>query len=234
MVNGIDVSKYQGAIDWQRVKASGIQFAAVRASIGALKADETFVVNFDGARAAGLDVTCYHVVRNDAEALPQYDLFRRTIGTRWPDLPPVLDVELPAQGSVAEKLVTLRRTVELGEMIKRDFRAYPIIYTAAWWLDGVYTAYKQAERDLFAWLTARPLWLASYTQQPRTLNAAPNVIAIWQYTNEGRVDGIPAPVDRDLFIGGDDVYEALKAAMRKPEKRTVTLSGEGLRVTVEI
>lgn len=233
MIHGIDVSKYQGKIDWQRVKSSGVRFVAVRASIGTVKADETFAENFDNARAAGLDVTFYHVVRQDADARQQYDFLRKTAGTRWPDLPPVLDVELPAQGGVAEKLVTLKRAVEMGEMIKQDYRAFPIIYTAAWWFDGVYTAYKKTERALFDWVTARPLWIASYTPQPRTLNAAPSIVAIWQYTSEGRVDGINAQVDRDLFVGGDDMYDALKATMKRATKRVATVSADWVKITVE-
>ncbi len=184
-MRGIDVSSYQGQIDFQKVADSGIRFCAVRSGISNDRVDEAFARNFSGARMAGLDVTWYHVIRHDAPVDEQYRNMRAIVQDRKPALPLVLDVELPASGPVSDKLKTLRNARAFAEMVKRDYGHEPIVYTGAWWLDPLYEAEAAREGELFAWLFSAPLWLASYTPAPRFLSGAPGKIAFWQYSNKG-------------------------------------------------
>lgn len=236
-MRGIDVSVYQGKIDWQAVADSGIRFVAVRCGISNDRADANFVQNFDGARMAGLDVTWYHVIRHDAPVDEQYRNMRAIVQDRKPALPLVLDVELPASGPVSDKLKTLRNARAFAEMVKRDYGHAPAIYTAAWWFDPLYGAEAARDGELFAWLFNSTLWLASFTSAPRFLAGAPGKIAFWQHSNKGRVPGINADVDLDIFCGGEALYEALKAAVTpkvEPPPRRVELSGDGFKVSVEL
>jgi GH25 family lysozyme M1 (1,4-beta-N-acetylmuramidase) len=74
-VPGIDVSRYQGTVNWKAVADAGFRFAVVRATLWNVKIDETFETNWNGARSAGLLVSAYHVVKADVAAAAQIDFF---------------------------------------------------------------------------------------------------------------------------------------------------------------
>src|SRR5215831_6660124 len=93
-VEGIDVSVYQGAIDWSRVAAAGVEFAYIRVGDGLRPVDARFTDNWTGARAAGVARGAYQFFRQDADAIAQADLFVDTIGVLdGDDLSPAIDVE---------------------------------------------------------------------------------------------------------------------------------------------
>src|SRR3972149_3739370 len=99
---GIDVSRWQGTIDWPSVKAAGKVFAFIRASMGATGIDERFTANWQGGRAAGLLVGAYHYLPKEALGAAQADQFiaqLRQQGAGYGDLPPVVDVE-PRSGEI--------------------------------------------------------------------------------------------------------------------------------------
>ncbi len=200
---GVDVSKYQGDINWMKVSnafvnGEQIRFAIVRSTIGILKKDEYFDRNFDGARAVGLAVSWYHVVRNDATADDQLAYMLEAVGNRVPDLPITLDVELPRDGSIHARLITCETALTMATLLRRS--GYGVsVYTARWWMQPVIDQYPQSSilRDLARF----DLHVAHYAQV--TSPIIPSMwrqATIWQFTDKGKIDGVNANVDLNRFL----------------------------------
>jgi GH25 family lysozyme M1 (1,4-beta-N-acetylmuramidase) len=194
---GIDVSYYQGDIDWQAARNDGVRFAFIRVSDGTGFEDPKFQQNWDGARAAGILRGVYQFFRSDDDPIAQADLLLTRMGTLEPDdLPPVADVESTdgvGNGARVDKLRTWLDRVEQGS------GAQPIIYTGGYfWQDNVGT-------DEF---NDHPLWHAGYTG-----GTCPSTVAnqwpdwtFWQFGSTGSVAGISGNVDENRFNGS---YEQL-------------------------
>jgi GH25 family lysozyme M1 (1,4-beta-N-acetylmuramidase) len=190
---GIDVSKWQGAIDWESVADSGIAFAFVRVSDGLTHRDPRFAENWAGAQEAGLMVGAYQFFRPDQDPKAQADLLVAEMGTLGAThLPPVIDVEDDGGLSPAQ----IEDAIEVWiDRVQSKTGVTPIIYTGAYfWRDNVAS-------DAFP---DHPLWVAHYTED------CPYVPAPWsrwqfhQYTDSGHVDGIDENVDRNHFNGSLD------------------------------
>lgn len=188
---GIDVSKWQGNIDWARVKAAGVKYAFIRVSDGIATIDEKFVPNWVGAGAQGIPRGVYQFFRPHRDPIAQADividhLLEHGVG----ELPPVIDVEATNDQTPE----TIARNVGLWiDRVESALGVTPIIYTGRYfWNDNVrsnaYSSY--------------PLWIAHYTSA-----ACPNIPdawgrwAFWQYSSTGRVDGIAGDVDMNRFNG---------------------------------
>jgi uncharacterized protein (TIGR03382 family) len=191
-VKGIDVSVYQGTINWAQVKADGVVYALVRVSDGLNTIDSKFAANWSGSRNAGVLHGAYQFFRPSQDPIAQADLLLSKIGTlQADDLPPVIDVEAAdglAPATVASKVKMWVNHVK--QAIGRD----PIVYTGFYfWRDSV------GNLDL----SASPLWHAQYTTA-----ACPNINSppwttwhFWQYTSTGRVTGISGNVDVNRWNG---------------------------------
>lgn len=105
---GVDVSHYQGSIDWAAVAADGIDFAYIKATEAGDWVDETFATNWEGARAAGLDVGAYHFFTFCRTGADQAANFLRTVPDHA-DLPPAVDLEFPNNCSERPSKVDLQR-----------------------------------------------------------------------------------------------------------------------------
>jgi uncharacterized protein (TIGR03382 family) len=190
-VKGIDVSYYQGTIDWSKVAGAGVKFAFIRASDGDNFDDPSFATYWSGSRAAGVIHGAYQFFRPEQDPIAQADLLLSKIGTLQPDdLPPVLDVEV-ADGVGASALAAgVKKWVDhVAAAIGRP----PIIYTGYYfWQDSVGGA------DM----TSSPLWHAQYTTASCPTIADPwTNWALWQYTSTGSVAGIGGSVDVDRWNG---------------------------------
>lgn len=189
-VSGLDVSRWQGEINWPRVAAEGHRFVFIRASIGATYVDPLFAQNWAGAMGAGLLVSAYHVMRFDQEPEAQIDHFLTVLGGRVPDLPPALDLERTDHANAAE--ITAHVGVALQRLESRT-GTRPLIYTARWWWHRyIRTSVRWANYDL---------WIASYTAEP-LLPRDWTRWRFWQHTASGRVAGISGrTVDLNWFNG---------------------------------
>jgi len=186
MIPGIDVSHYQGEIDWQAVKDSGIQFAFVKATDGATSVDPMFSKNVALANAAGVPIGAYHFFRGGPAECWNFTAEERAFRSLL-KLPPVIDVELDTI-SIAQLIDFLR---EFG----KQSLPKAIIYT------------DRALAGLMGEpLTSLPLWLAEYgVAEP---SPAPwSSWTFWQY-GAGRVPGISTMVDLDWFNGTADELAA--------------------------
>ena len=186
---GIDVSYYQEAIDWPRVRRAGIRFAFIRLSDGAQLRDTRFATNWAEARRAGVVRGAYQFFRPDQSALAQADLMIATLQNGDPgDLPPVIDIEV--DGGLHPTVVAARAQQWI-ERVRDKLGVEPIVYTGSdLWRSG------GAEP-----LGTQPLWVAHYTQNCPTLPPPWTRWRFWQHTDRGAVPGIAGPVDLDLFAG---------------------------------
>ncbi len=207
-VDGVDTSTYQhpgGApIDWKALRASGVEFATVRATRSLNVKDPYLATDLEAARTAGLAVAPYHfyTAATGATGPAQADFFIAAVrttgytGSRPGDLPPVLDLErmddgtgrCPTYASVADVTAWLDR-------VEAAFGRKPVIYTQKSFLDdcmGSTTAF-----------SSYALQLADYRQsitQPPLPNGSTSWL-MWQYTESARYDAIKAPVNADVFNG---------------------------------
>jgi lysozyme len=185
---GIDVSSYQGAVDWPRVRAAGVVFAFARVSDGIEVVDQRFAENYAAMKRAGLRRGAYQFFRASADPRAQADLLLAAIRPLGrPDLPLVADVET-ADGMPPEEL-RARLARWLAHVERRTGRR-PIVYTSP--------AMGAALGGQFG---AHPLWVAHYQVDCPTLPAGWERWTFWQHASDGRVAGVSGPVDLDLFPG---------------------------------
>jgi lysozyme len=203
IVPGIDVSRYQGTVNWRVVADAGFKFAVVRATLWDVKLDETFETNWQGARANGLLVSAYNVIKPDVPAAAQIDCFAQAlVGHKW-DLPPVLDIERDDGQTPQQITQCVRESLRLSE---QRFGRKPIVYTAKWfWNKFVLPSSEWAQYDL---------WVASYGAAEVVLPDAWPTWRIWQYTGNGHAPGIAGEVDLNWFNGSyDDLLKYCRATV---------------------
>jgi GH25 family lysozyme M1 (1,4-beta-N-acetylmuramidase) len=191
-VKGIDVSYYQGTINWTAVKNDGVKYAFIRVSDGLNTPDTKFSANWSGSRNAGIYHGAYQFFRPSQDAIAQADLLLSKIGNQLApdDLPPVIDVEA-TDGMSASAVAS--GVHEWVQHVTQALGRRPIIYTGKYfWQDNVGDADE----------TASPLWHAQYTSAscPNIADAWPSW-AIWQYSSSGSVAGISGNVDMDRWNG---------------------------------
>jgi GH25 family lysozyme M1 (1,4-beta-N-acetylmuramidase) len=195
---GIDVSHWQGEIDWTRVAEAGKAFAFLKATDDVDYMDPTFAANRAGARANGIAVGAYHFARPDASAGDARQEAQHFVDVANPqpgDLLPVLDIETSKgldQAGVAQWARTWVSTV------KELTGVTPFVYTSP---------YGWAERTGDTPLLARdgaPLWVAHWGVSSPTLPANGwdgHGWIVWQHTSTGHVHGISGNVDLDRLAG---------------------------------
>ncbi|MBS1120418.1 MAG: Lyzozyme (1,4-beta-N-acetylmuramidase) [Deltaproteobacteria bacterium] len=190
-VKGIDVSKYQGTIDWAAVKNDGVEFAFVRVSDGLTFIDAKFDANWTGSRAQGVLHGAYQFFRPEQDPIAQADLLLSRMGPlQVDDLPPVIDVE--ADGGLPPDQVAASVRIWVEHVTAAIGRA-PIIYT------GFYFWRSHVGTEDF---TSSPLWHAQYSSAECPTIAPPwTDWAFWQYTSSGSVAGITGNVDTNRFNG---------------------------------
>jgi lysozyme len=188
---GIDVSKYQGTIDWNRVRNAGVTFAFIRVSDGVTYKDPKFASNWTNAKAAGVIRGAYQFFRPAQSVTAQANLFLQAIGTYQPgDLPPVIDVEATGGLSPSQIASRVRQWVDI---VEQATGVTPIVYTGKYfWRDEVGGP---------ASFEPNPLWIAQYTSKCPDIPSPWTRWMFWQHSDRGRVDGIQGNVDVNKFNG---------------------------------
>jgi len=193
MIKGIDVSTHQGKIDWTRVKNDGIGFVLIKATEGVGFVDEKKSANEAGARSVGLPCGFYHFARPDtqsgsstqsaiADAQAEADALLSVAFPKTGDLLPVLDLETP--GLPPARMVAW--TKAWLERVAERIGAKPILYT----FPGFWSKLGNTKE-----LGSYPLWIAHWRVDAPQLPAGWRRYAIWQYADDGHVDGISGRVD---------------------------------------
>ena len=198
---GVDVSDHQHQIDWNAVKADGVDFAFIRvgyrgATEGDLYLDEMFRTNLDGAHAAGLDCGVYFFsqAQTPAEAVEEAEFVLTQLnGT---------NLEYPVSFDTEEKVLNLEssRTTGLNSHEMTSIaNAFCNRIEQAGYTTNIYGNARDLSRFNFADLQNRPIWWAQYAVDQPTANVD---IALWQYTESGHVNGIDGGADLSIDLTG--------------------------------
>jgi GH25 family lysozyme M1 (1,4-beta-N-acetylmuramidase) len=189
-VKGIDVSYFQGTINWNAVKNDGVKYAFIRVSDGTGFIDPKFSQNWNGAKNAGVLRGAYQFFRSDDDPIAQANILINKVGGRLGpnDLPPVVDVESTDGVSASTRRQRLNRWLN---HVEAKLGVKPIIYTGPYfWQDNVGGDFNDHK-----------LWVAHYgTNCP----LVPGNWSRWtfhQHTSSGSVNGIGGNVDMNRFNG---------------------------------
>lgn len=191
---GVDVSSHQQEIDWELVAANGVEFAMIRVGYrgyteGEIQPDDYFVQNIEGARAAGLDVGVYFFSQalDEQEAIDEANYVLEQIKDYLLSYPVIFDwedIEADARTDGMDSVQLTKNAIAFCDTIEQaGYRA------------GVYfnQRFGYEEFDLES-LQDYVFWLAEYNDTP----SFSFHFQIWQYCNDGRVDGIKTDVDLNL------------------------------------
>lgn len=192
---GVDVSAHQGAIDWETVKAAGVDFAILRCGFrgygsGALAVDEYFDRNIQGALAAGIEVGVYFYSQaiSVEEAVEEAEMTLALIGDSPVTYPVVYDWEVVPEDSARTDSVTV-------EMLTECTRAYCNTIKAAGLRPMVYQNKRTSLLKLdLPQLTGYDFWLAEYNDEATYFYD----YRIWQYCSDGKIPGISGDVDLNI------------------------------------
>ncbi len=199
-VHGVDVSKYQGAIDWQAVKDSGVSFAFIKATEGSDRTDSKFQYNWAAAKAAGVPRGAYHFVYWCRQPQEEIGNFASVVPNEPDALPPVLDVEAtPTSGTCKRTLYreeVLRDMKDMLTQMERHYGKRPIIYSSV----DFYQAILHSDA-----LSEYPIWVRSTKYHPK-VRYGDRKWTFWQYRSDGRVPGIVGAVDQNTFNGTADQW----------------------------
>ena len=192
---GIDVSKFQGTIDWDKVKKSGVEFAMIRAGYrsygkGVITDDDNMKQNISGASKAGLDVGVYFFSQavTIAEANEEADYVLSKIKGYTVNYPIVMDLEEIANDSYRQENLTPKELTDICIAFCDKIKAAgytPMVYSN---LKG-FVANLELER-----LNSYEKWFAYYD----TELYFPYQLSMWQYSESGKVDGITGNLDLDI------------------------------------
>lgn len=198
-IHGIDVSKYQGVINWELVRNmedGGVKlgFVFMKATEGKDRVDHRFERNWSAAKKVGIVRGAYHFFNPYKDGKEQAEHFIEHVKLEKGDLPPVLDIE--TIGSVSERELRKRAKTFL-DILERHYRVKPIIYTSV----------KFYEHRLGDEFNEYPLWVAHYLQFD-----APRINRewqLWQHSEKGQVSGIKGNVDFNVFNGDSAEFRML-------------------------
>jgi lysozyme len=190
MLLGIDVSDFQGKINWPAVAKAGCTYGFAKATEGATLVSDTFAANWAGMKAAGLKRGAYHFFHAAKDPIVQANLFIKTVPFQPGDLPPVLDVET-AEGVGSADLS--KRILQWLNTVQVATKRQPIIYTSYnFWHDNLNNS------DGFR---GHPLWIAQYEVDQPELPGNWDQWTFWQYSEAGTIAGVAGPVDVNKFNG---------------------------------
>lgn len=185
---GIDVSEWQGNIDFKKVKEDGIQIVYIRAGQGFSYEDSKFERNYKEAKKQGLKIGAYHYVtaRNEEEAKQQATFFVSLVSNKKIDAKLAMDFEYFPDLSKSEiNKISLAFIKEVEKLSGKDVIVYSDAYNANNTFEGEITNY--------------PLWIAQYGVEEPQNNGNWSYWEGFQYTDRGRVSGISGNVDKDKY-----------------------------------
>lgn len=186
---GLDISGYQGKINWEKLgkikENVPVSFIIIRATAGKNHQDKQFAVNWQKAKEKGIIRGAYHYYRPNENSELQAKNFINHVNLEKGDLPPVVDLE---EHSVVQSMTSLKKGLKNWcDIIEKEYGVKPIIYTS----EKFYLSYLNSST-----FNKYPLWIANHKNRPLLNN-----FLIWQFTSTGRVDGINTYVDINMLNG---------------------------------
>lgn len=198
-IHGIDISKYQGKINWPElatttVNGKTLQFVFIKATEGETLTDVKFKKNWREAKKSGFKRGAYHYYKPNINASNQALFFVKNVTLSSGDLPPVLDIEETGYKTKKQLQADIRKWLKIVEL-KSGIQ--PIIYVNL----HFYNLYIKDEFDDYL------VWIAHYnTPQPRMSDRNWH---FWQHTDKGKVGGIKHYVDLNVFNGSLEELNAI-------------------------
>ena len=229
-MKGIDVSVHNGDIDWQKVKADGIDFAILRAGYGklAVQKDKKFEDNYAGAKAAGIPVGAYwySYAMDEDEARQEADVFLSVIKGKQFEFPVYYDVEEKKQFDLGK------------EKVSAIMRAFLERVESAGYFTGLYGSASSLTTHTADDIKSRyTIWLAHWVNQTNYSGA----YAVWQYSEKGKVEGISGNVDLDTctkdfptIIKGKGLNGFGAAKSAPAEEKSVDKQDTAVTATIKI
>ncbi len=240
MTVGIDVSYYQGNINWNKVKAAGVKFAIIRCGYSTLakgekNQDVKFLDYIKGAKAAGIKVGVYYFSQAISlkEARDEAEFAARIIQSSGvkPDLPVFMDVEI-VSNSIYSRMISAKLSKEAETSICRTFCE---TIEAKGYRAGVYSSMNYLYTRMNADELARDyiIWLAHYTNKTTYTGD----YTFWQHGSTGTVNGISGGVDCNIWYAADDFSAnssckdaGVKTGWQKENGNTVYLDQDGQKL----
>jgi GH25 family lysozyme M1 (1,4-beta-N-acetylmuramidase) len=219
---GLDVSSYQGNVNWSQVAANGAQFAFSKATEGTYYTNPYFTQQYQGAAGQGLIRGAYHfAIPNNSSGAAQADYFVGN-GGAWPadnnTLPGVLDIEYNPYGATCYGLSQTQMVSWVASFVneyRTDTGRWPVIYTTTdWWTTCTGNSASFAGQD--------PLWIANYSSSPAPLPSGWSFYTFWQYADSGVFPG-----DQDTFNGSTAQLATLAANVDPVTAYYQQLGGSG-------
>lgn len=201
VLNGIDVSKWQQAIDWATVKASGIKFAMLRLAHGTSK-DIQFENYYKGALEQGIPVGiyCYTLAKSVEEGIEEANYLLELLDGKPLTYPIALDLESDNQIKNMTKAQRTKLILEYKKIIEEAGYQF-VVYANLNWLNTYIDNAKLGENDV-------DIWLARYRSQSLGPGyTGGGTVRMWQYTSSGQVDGILDAFGRYINVDLDVCYE---------------------------
>ncbi len=195
-LHGIDVSHYQGQVDWQKVAQSGMSFTFIKATQGIDSVDGRYADNWHKSKQTSLRRGVYHYFDPSLDAKKQAEHFLATTGADFGELPPVVDIESFEKQTNKEVINSLMVFLTL---VESKTQCKPLIYTGPGFWDAL------DDHDFGSY----PLWLADYSQQAK-LPSGWRSWQFWQYESNSRVDGVNGDVDMNRFASNLAKLESLQ------------------------
>ncbi|WP_396217326.1 GH25 family lysozyme [Flavobacterium sp.] len=187
---GIDVSQYQGTIDWENLEAIEeqfeIKFVVVRATAGSKKVDRNFKKNWRNLSSTVYIQGAYHYYRPDENSTDQANNFIKNVKLRKGHLPPILDIEKMPKGQSMDKLK--EGLLNWLTLVEKQYGVKPIIYTGE----------KYFEDFLQEDFPNYKFWIANYNPWKEKIE---DEYLMWQFTEKAQLHGINELVDVNVFNG---------------------------------
>jgi len=199
-IQGIDVSKYQGDVDWNAVATSGVRFAWIKATEGGDYLDEKFRQNWELSRDAGVIRGAYHFAYWCRPAEEQAAWFLANVPNDPSALPPVLDVEWNPQSRTCPHKLPREQALSMMKVIlvamEHAYGKRPVIYTSV----DFHRDVLQGEFEDY------PMWVRSVRAYP-SVKYGDRRWNFWQHTATGSVPGVRGYVDRNCYYGSLDDWQ---------------------------
>ena len=185
-IKGIDVSSWQGVIDWETVDKSGQRFAIVRATVGREYVDPYFYRNMEESQKYGIPTGAYHycLASSEDESVAEAKHFINVIGKSHIEYPAVLDMEYRGLTGLSRPLLNNITVSFLNEVENAGY--YPMLYADRYWLENLLDSDDLKRFDK---------WLGEYGTDSYTYTGN---VGIWQYTDTCKVSGINGYADCDI------------------------------------